>query len=119
MLESHAEVFGECGGYIVLGQGLEDADGVQHKMLGLLPVSTSFKARKLHLGYRTLTALAGPFKGHQLPAHEFHYASVVGCETPNLFEASDSMGASLGVTGHSVGRVSGSFAHVIMPPRLS
>ena len=45
-------VHGECGGYMVLGESLEDADGVSHRMLGLLGHATSFAHRKLHLGYR-------------------------------------------------------------------
>ena len=45
-------VHGECGGYMVLGKGLVDKDGVRHEMAGLLDVETSFARRKLHLGYR-------------------------------------------------------------------
>ena len=45
-------VHGECGGYMVLGQGLEDKDGKRHAMTGLLAVETSFARRSLHLGYR-------------------------------------------------------------------
>jgi len=116
MRASEALVYGECGGYMVLGEGLVDADGVRHEMLGQLPVSTSFAARKLHLGYRTLTGLAGVFQGEVLPAHEFHYASIVESAPANLFAVRDSMGADLGVIGHRVGRVSGSFAHVISWP---
>ncbi|MFN7104951.1 MAG: cobyrinic acid a,c-diamide synthase, partial [Pseudorhizobium sp.] len=55
--ERGAAVYGECGGYMVLGEGLIDAGGERHAMLGLLPLVTSFAARKLHLGYRRLTAL--------------------------------------------------------------
>ncbi len=113
MRASNALIYGECGGYMVLGEGLEDAGGNRHKMLGLLPVSTSFAAPKLHLGYRMLEALAGPFYGHRLPAHEFHYASIMESAPANLFKAQDSMGADLGMMGHQSGRVSGSFAHVI------
>ncbi len=113
---SEADIYGECGGYMVLGEGLVDADGERHEMLGLLPVSTSFAARKLHLGYRTLTALGGPFAGRKLPAHEFHYASITESAPANLFAARDSMENTLGKIGHWRGRVSGSFAHVIMPP---
>jgi cobyrinic acid a,c-diamide synthase len=61
-MESAAErgalIYGECGGYMVLGGELRDADGHLHRMLDLLPVSTSFAARKLHLGYRRLQPLA-------------------------------------------------------------
>src|SRR5262244_2605823 len=35
-------VHGECGGYMVLGEGMEDAAGVRHAMTGLLGNSTSF-----------------------------------------------------------------------------
>ena len=113
MLESNALIYGECGGYMALGEGLVDAKGVRHEMLGLLPVSTSFAIRKLHLGYRMLAALAGPFQGQRMAAHEFHYARVLECQPANLFTATDSMGVSLGIIGHQRGRVSGSFAHVI------
>ena len=116
MQGSEALIYGECGGYMVLGEGLVDGDGTRHEMLGLLPVSTSFAARKLHLGYRMLAAKAGPFEGLRLPAHEFHYASITKTAPPNLFRATDSMGADLGMIGHAVGRVSGSFAHILFMP---
>ncbi|WP_288588699.1 cobyrinate a,c-diamide synthase, partial [uncultured Methylobacterium sp.] len=45
-------VHGECGGYMVLGESLEDAEGATHRMAGLLPVATSYARRRLHLGYR-------------------------------------------------------------------
>ncbi|NOR64146.1 MAG: cobyrinate a,c-diamide synthase [Rhodobacteraceae bacterium] len=114
MWESKALIYGECGGYMALGEGLVDADGTRHEMLGLLPVSTSFAARKLHLGYRKLKALGGPYAGEALKAHEFHYACVTKMAPPNLFEAQDSMGGDLGKMGHQRGKVSGSFAHLIM-----
>ncbi len=44
---------------MVLGNGLVDADGNRHAMLGLLGLETSFAARKLHLGYRQVTANGG------------------------------------------------------------
>ncbi len=116
MRESKALIYGECGGYMALGEGLIDVDGLRHEMLGLLPVSTSFATRKLHLGYRMLEALAGPFLGQQLPAHEFHYASITGCEPANLFAAQDSMEERLGIIGHCQGQISGSFAHIISMP---
>ena len=47
-------IYGECGGFMVLGEALIDADGRGYGMAGLLPVTTSFAKRKLHLGYRRL-----------------------------------------------------------------
>ena len=63
-----AVIYGECGGYMVLGTSLIDADGKAHAMLGLLPVETSFATRTRHLGYRKLdrtgrNAVCGPLPG--------------------------------------------------------
>ncbi|MEM7470197.1 MAG: cobyrinate a,c-diamide synthase [Pseudomonadota bacterium] len=106
------QIYGECGGYMVLGETLVDADGRAHKMAGLLPLDTSFAERKLHLGYRNLTSLKGPFKG-QFKGHEFHYAQTLRAEGEPLFSAQDAEGNSLAAMGLVKGRVSGSFAHII------
>ncbi|MGH6932195.1 MAG: cobyrinate a,c-diamide synthase, partial [Dongiaceae bacterium] len=47
-----AELYGECGGYMALGQGLVDGQGQRHAMAGLLPLESSFAEPKLQLGYR-------------------------------------------------------------------
>ncbi len=109
-------VYGECGGYMVLGEGLVAADGTRHRMLGLLALEISFARRKLHLGYRSLSALAGPFPG-QWAAHEFHYATTLRAEGPPLFEATDAAGIPLAPMGLVRGHVSGSFAHLLEPRR--
>ncbi len=72
-------VHGECGGYMVLGEGLEDADGVRHAMTGLLGHATSFAKRKLHLGYREARLrVDSPIgaAGSTWRGHEFHYATL-------------------------------------------
>ena len=109
-----ALIYGECGGYMSLGETLEDAEGVTHPMLGLLPLRTSFRVRKRHLGYRRLEpATAGPWDG-PLVGHEFHYATILHeGEADRLFTARDALGATVGPMGLRVGRVMGSFAHVI------
>ncbi len=113
----NAAVYGECGGYMVLGDSLTDANGVAHKMAGLLPVETSFAERRLHLGYRVATLAAeSPLgeKGMAFRGHEFHYATVLreGSGQP-LFEATSAAGADLGPCGRVEGSVSGSFIHLI------
>lgn len=113
-VEREALIYGECGGYMVLGENLIDADGASHRMLGLLPVSTSFEERKLHLGYRRLTPLGGLPWTEPQTAHEFHFASIVEeAQGDPLFEVADAVGQSLGSIGRRRGRVMGSFAHVI------
>ena len=103
-------VHGECGGHMVLGAGLTDADGVRHAMAGLLSHATSFARRSLHLGYRRAT-LPG---GGVLRGHEFHYATVAepGTDLPYA-DVEDASGAALGPMGGRRGHVTGSFFHAI------
>ena len=110
-------VYGECGGYMVLGEALTDAAGCAHAMAGLLPLRTSFAERRLHLGYREAallgeTPLGKP--GARFRGHEFHYATVVsenGAEP--LFAVSDASATHLGRYGLRRGSVFGSFLHLI------
>lgn len=109
-----ALIYGECGGYMALGEAIVDADGVGHEMAGLLPLVTSFAERKLHLGYRTLKPLMGaPWKG-ELRGHEFHYATTIkaGRAQP-LFHAGHLGQREQGPAGMRSGKVMGSFMHVI------
>ena len=110
-------VHGECGGYMVLGEGLEDAAGTRHAMAGLLNHSTSFAKRRLHLGYRRASLLAdGPLgrAGAALRGHEFHYASVLEPGADAAFAMLvDGEGRALGRAGGQRGHVSGSFFHAI------
>ncbi len=112
-----AAIFGECGGYMVLGQGLVDSAGARHAMAGLLALETSFAEPRLHLGYRRVGTLGqsplGP-AGGRFTGHEFHYAATLG-EGPGepLFAAADSSGAERGRTGLCDGNVAGSFIHLI------
>ncbi|MEC9268645.1 MAG: cobyrinate a,c-diamide synthase [Pseudomonadota bacterium] len=111
-------IFAECGGYMVLGRTLRDADGTTHAMAGLLPVETDFSLRRLHLGYRRAETVAdgAPWpKGTRLSAHEFHYATTLheDPDAPPLFHAHDALGEDKGRQGLSIGRVSGSFLHLI------
>lgn len=108
----HTDIYGECGGYMTLGETLIDADGTPHTMAGLLPLATSFASRKLHLGYRNISAAGGPFKG-QWKAHEFHYATTIHANGTALFNVTDAADAALPDMGLRHGRVSGSFAHII------
>lgn len=112
-----AFVYGECGGYMVLGRGMQDADGTIHAMAGLLPLGTSFEKRKLHLGYRSVKTIAetplGPLHA-RFRGHEFHYATV-SSEGPGdrLFEADDADDAKIGRLGLVHNTVFGSFMHLI------
>ena len=110
-------VHGECGGYMVLGEGLEDAKGVRHAMLGLLSHATSFAKRKLHLGYREATLLSDGVigrAGDRVRGHEFHHASIVDSGRDEPFATlTDAQGRAAAESGSRRGRVSGTFFHAI------
>ncbi|MFG1183902.1 MULTISPECIES: cobyrinate a,c-diamide synthase [Xanthobacter] len=110
-------VHGECGGYMALGAGLVDAEGVRHAMLGLLELETSFAKRRMNLGYRQARLIApsplGP-EGAWVRGHEFHYATVLSRgEDQPLADLSDAEGRPLGLAGSRRGSVTGSFFHAI------
>jgi cobyrinic acid a,c-diamide synthase len=110
-------IYGECGGYMVLGEMLIDADRRTHRMLGLLPLKTSFATPQRHLGYREATLLdTGPLgrAGERFRGHEFHYATILheGDARP-LFAVRDISERELGGAGLRRGNVAGSFIHLI------
>ena len=112
-----AVIYGECGGYMVLGRGLVDASGARHAMAGLLPLETSFAERRRQLGYRQARlAAAGPLgkAGAVFRGHEYHYATIIdeGGGAP-LFAAADADGSGLGTAGRVSERVMGSFLHLV------
>lgn len=110
-------VHGECGGFMVLGEGLVDADGIRHRMLGLLGHATSFAKRKMNLGYRQARLVAGSAlgpAGTAVRGHEFHYAQVIEAgEDEVLAEIADGQGNALGPSGGRRGNVTGTFFHAI------
>jgi cobyrinic acid a,c-diamide synthase len=110
-------VHGECGGYMVLGQSLEDAGACHHAMTGLLGHTTSFAKRKLHLGYRTARLLSDGVLGRSgtiVRGHEFHYASLTSTGDDDAFaELRDGEDRALGSAGGRRGNVTGTFFHAI------
>ena len=115
--ERGAIVYGECGGYMVLGERLVDGDGVSHRMVGLLPVETSFESPRLNLGYREVALVGdGVFggKGTRFRGHEFHFASVLAQSPATaLFQAFNAELEPLGDAGMQAGNVMGSFVHLM------
>jgi cobyrinic acid a,c-diamide synthase len=118
-LASFAEtrpVHGECGGYMVLGIALTDAEGVRHEMTGLLGLETSFAKRRMNLGYR-LAELTSPVPGYRtgarLRGHEFHYSTILSQPDTPLAAVRDATGATIPETGSRRGHVTGTFFHLV------
>lgn len=109
-----ALIYGECGGFMAMGEILIDGDGAAHAMAGLLPVATSFAAPVRALGYRRLEHESPLPWPRMLRGHEFHYStlSMTGPGTP-LFRAANARGEEQAAMGLCQGNVMGSYAHVI------
>lgn len=110
-------IYGECGGFMLLGRSLTDAAGENHAMAGLLPIACSFADRRRHLGYRRIAALEDTplgARGARFRGHEFHYSQqIAGGGAAPLFQAADAEGNDLGPVGARLGPVFGSYLHLI------
>jgi len=109
-------VHGECGGYMAMGAGLIDKDGVRHQMAGVLGLVTSYEKRKMHLGYRVadlIAPLPGYAVGAKLRGHEFHYSTIIDQPDKPLAHVTDATGATVVETGSQRGMATGSFFHLI------
>ena len=119
-VQSHP-VHGECGGYMAMGAGLVDKDGVRHRMAGLLGLETSFAKRKMHLGYRNAelnAAIPGQTIRARLRGHEFHYATILEEPDAPLARITDSNGLEVPEAGSvrkfdGGGVATGTFFHMI------
>jgi cobyrinic acid a,c-diamide synthase len=72
-----APIYAECGGFMVLTEGLKDTAGKLWPMAGLIPGQTEMSERLAALGYRWAQALQPNLLcdvGSVLRAHEFHYS---------------------------------------------
>jgi cobyrinic acid a,c-diamide synthase len=112
-----AVIYGECGGYMVLGDALIDREARSWRMSGLLPLVTSFAERRLHLGYRRAILRTGAplgTAGAVFRGHEFHYATITRQGNANtLFSVFGASDEHLGAYGLRQGSVFGSFLHLI------
>ena len=77
--DTDGHIYGECGGFMYLTEGIVDHDGQFHPMSGLFPVQAQMKRRRASLGYREIRlkedGLFGA-AGTVLRGHEFHYSSI-------------------------------------------
>ncbi len=74
-------VYGECGGFMYLTEGIYDFEGVFHPMAGVFPFQTRMMKKRMRLGYRETVLQADSLfgkKGTVLRGHEFHYSEING-----------------------------------------
>ncbi|MFQ5846834.1 MAG: cobyrinate a,c-diamide synthase [Candidatus Methylomirabilales bacterium] len=88
-------LYGECGGFMYLGESLTTADGRSFPMVGLLPIQTVMCEHLQALKYVGVEVLKGGafFRpGDRLKGHEFHHSRLIAGEGPHAFRSVDSAG---------------------------
>jgi cobyrinic acid a,c-diamide synthase len=111
--QKQVHIYGECGGYMILGKAIIDEKGKTFPMTGLLDLTTSFAERSLHLGYRKLKRLADMPVPALAYGHEFHYTTAISENGQPLFQAQDRQDKDCGKMGLVKDTVFGSYAHLI------
>jgi cobyrinic acid a,c-diamide synthase len=115
--EREAPIYGECGGFMVLTEGLTDLSGAFWPMAALIPGKTRMSERLVGLGYRYATALQSNLlaaEGETLRGHEFHYSAWI--DAPSTQQAwltrSVQPGAAVVPQGYVQGNLLASYLHV-------
>ena len=109
-------IYGECGGYMVLGKSIINKKGEEHNMLNMLNLVTSFMHPKLHLGYRRVQCtsdFALGRKNNYYRGHEFHYSNILMEKGSPLFSVCNSDNLKTENVGLVRKNVMGSFVHLI------
>lgn len=108
-------IYGECGGFMYLGESLTDVEGARHAMLGLLPLHSTMSEGRMTLGYRELRTLkpgpVGP-AGTRLRGHEFHWSVSAEPAAEDAVYAAAEDGGGERLAGAARGPVWGSYMHL-------
>ncbi|HEY0802995.1 MAG TPA: hypothetical protein VGD54_19320, partial [Steroidobacteraceae bacterium] len=115
-----APVYAECGGFMVLTQGLVDRDGHHWPMAGLIPGVARMTDKLAALGYRQAVALKPNLltgDSDALRGHEFRYSNWI-CNDASAneqvaWEVRGSRGAAPGdASGFADGNLLASYLHI-------
>ena len=108
-----ALIYGECGGFMVLGETLIDKSGVSPRHGRPLAGHHPHRPAQAHPRLPPAGAPARCPGRHVSTGHEFHYSTATPSRAAPLFAATDALGEPLPPMGAVIGRVMGSYAHVI------
>ncbi len=112
---SDLPIYGECGGYIYLGQGIRDLNGRMYEMCALLPPHFELTKNLQALGYRELQAAASDFLPPDigiLKGHEFHYTKIASCKDDRRLWKYTGRDCETVFDGYINGCVMGAFTHL-------
>ena len=106
-------IYAECGGYMYLGETIEDFENIEYRMAGILPIKAQIQSPRLSLGYRTVTALEDNLvvnKGSTVRGHEFHWSTLTaGEEKANAWSIEEKDGFK---EGFKINNLLASYIHI-------
>ena len=110
-------VYGECGGFMYLMEGLRDFSGREYAMTGVLPGVAKMNEKLQMVGYVTAELRENTIlgrKGTQFRGHEFHFSSECGGEEacPRAFTFTRLRNGAVYPAGFVKGNVVGSYLHL-------
>lgn len=89
----------ECGGFMYLTESIANTDGVEYRMVGLIPGKVRMQKNLAALGYREIFGTQGNFligEALQAKGHEFHYSTFERKEgSPYAYESKGRFGKKL------------------------
>lgn len=103
----------ECGGFLYLGQSLQDQEGQTFPMVGVLPGHGLRTDKLVRFGYAELTARQGSLlfrQGESTPVHEFHYWD--STENGDAFEAVKPVSGRRWLCGFTTPTLYAAFSHL-------
>jgi cobyrinic acid a,c-diamide synthase len=120
MIRAFAErggpIYAECGGLMYLTRRLQDVEGREYDMAGVLPAKIVFTPRTMTLGYREVTVTQACLLGEvgtKVRGHEFHYSSLVPQgELTYVGTVKDAQGRECGQDGLTQANVMALYAHL-------
>ncbi len=114
-------IYGECGGFIYLCNGIQKENGKQMRWCGIFPFWIKMEHRFQALGYREVTTVKNSIIGKcgiKLRGHEFHYSRLVPDENgpvpDQIYEVRDADGLTCQSPGWTMDNTLGSYIHVHM-----
>ncbi|QOY95170.1 cobyrinate a,c-diamide synthase [Massilia sp. UMI-21] len=110
--DAHARglpILAECGGMMVLADGLTDKDGRRWPMAGLLPGEVHMQPRLAGLGAHAMPTRFGPVRGHS-----FHYSRLETSVEARAHTVKTGNGAQ-GEAVYRIGSLTASYFHAYFP----
>lgn len=110
--EAGGIIYGECGGFMYLCNGIIDVEGIPFPMTEVFPFQARMKPRLSRLGYRKAKLLTNCFlgkRGDYLHGHEFHYSEL--CEIPKMTKTLYEL-VDMKREGYSYKNVIGGYLHL-------